>query len=237
MRAPWDEVEVRKAVAHAINREDLIAATQGRAGDPLDYLISPIMLAPLGSEDEVEDALASVPTYEFDVEKAREALAESSVPDGFEGEILTTATYAAVTEVIAAQLGEVGIDLSIRSVSDEEYNAALFGPAEERPLTFTETGACSPDPSWDAIWLGDSVLNIASWTPGDIEDLLAEGVSSQDPADRLDVYTQILTRLGEEVPYVPVYEEGATYASMEYGMADFGSFWMNGPWALNLVTE
>lgn len=239
--APFDDVHVRRAVAHAINRDDIVAAKQGAAGAPLTTMIPPPVLASLGDEDEVEEAVAGLPTYEYDLEKARAELAESKVPDGFEVEFVTTSLYAPVAQVIAAQLAEIGIELDVRSIGDTEFTTRLVGDAEQRPMTFSETGACTPDPSWNDIWLGSapeggpSTLNFANYTPPRIDELQDEGLATLDPSERLDIYTEILDMVGTDVPYVPLYTEGATYASQDYELRDFGSYWTNTPWALNLV--
>lgn len=242
--APWDDIHVRRAVAHAINRDDIVAAKQGADGGPLTTIISPMLLGQLGSEDEVQDALDSVPGYEFDLDAARAEMAESSVPDGFEYEFLTTTAAAPVAQVIAEQLSEIGIDLTVDSVGDTEFTSALIGEGDERPLTYMETGACTPDPSWDDLFLGTmppdgepKTLNFAEYTPPEVDELQAEGLSTLEPAERLDIYTEILTMVGTDVPYVALYSEGATYGSMEYDLVDFGSYWTHQPWALNLVPK
>ena len=241
--APFDDIHVRRAVAHAINREDIVAAKQGGAGDPLTTLIPPAVLASLADEDEVQAALDGLPKYEYDLDKAREEMAQSTVPDGFEFEFLTTSMYSRVAQVIAAQLAEIDIDLEVNSVGDTEYTTKLIGEPKERPLTFSETGACTPDPSWNDLWLGSapeggpSTLNFANFIPPRIDELQDEGLATVDPAERLDIYTEILDIVGTEVPYVPLYEEGTTYASADYALQDFGSYWSNTPWVLNLVPK
>ncbi|WP_116952038.1 ABC transporter substrate-binding protein [Jiangella endophytica] len=238
--APWDDVHVRRAVAYAINREDVVAATQGRASGPLDLLISPILMRPLGSDDEVQAALDEVERYPYDPEAAAAELARSGSPDGFSATIPAYPGAEAATQVIAAQLAELGIDLRIDPVGDTEWFGAVSGPPDQRPLTFSETGACSPDPSWNDIWLGSANLaqgstNVANWAPADVDQLLAAGLATQDPAERLGIYTNLLHRLSEDVPYVPLYAEGTTYASTTYDIAGYGSFWYSTPWVLNVV--
>ena len=110
-------------------------------------------------------------------------------------------------------------------------------------MTYSETGACTPDPSWNDLWLGSapeggpSTLNFANFTPPRIDELQDEGLATIDPSERLDIYTEILDIVGTEVPYVPLYAEGNTYASQDYELRDFGAFWSNTPWALNLVPK
>jgi peptide/nickel transport system substrate-binding protein len=239
--APWDDVHVRRAVAHALDREDIIGATQGRAAGPLDTLISPILLESLASKEEVAAALETVTNYPHDPAKAE--LAESQIPDGFSGEVVVPASAAPAAQVIAAQLEEIGIDLEVKQVGDTEFTSALVGPPAERPVSVVETGACSPDPSWDDLFLGTlpdgepSTLNVANYVPAEIDTLMDEGLATRDPQQRLDVYTAILQRLGEDVPYVPLYAEGNTYASNDYDIVEYDSYWVNEPWALNVVAE
>jgi peptide/nickel transport system substrate-binding protein len=238
---PWDDVHVRRAVAYALNREELVAATQGRAGGPLHTLISPLLLRSLASEAEVDAALKTVPTYPHDLGKAKEEMAKSKVPDGFSFTMKITTGSASIAQVIAAQLKQIGIDLNIDTIGDTAYGSEITGPADKRPLTFSETGACTPDPSWDDLWLGSANLtaglNIANYAPPEVDRLLKDGVTTQDPKQRLEIYTKILQRLAEDVPYVPLYAEGATYASSKYNIVDYGSYWMNSPWALNVVPK
>ncbi|WP_181849591.1 ABC transporter substrate-binding protein [Streptomyces parvulus] len=240
--APWDDVHVRRAVAYAIDRKAVIASTQGRAGAPLHTLISPKLMEPLGSKGEVDKALASVPVYEHSIAKAKAELKKSKVPNGFKGTYVIATSTAATGEVIVDQLKKAGIDLKLDSVADTAFNARLTGPPESRPVTSSESGACTPDPSWDAIFLGTANaakggLNLANYTPPEVDRLLADGLSTQEPGKRLRIYTDLLKRLGEDVPYVPLYAEGNHYASPKYDIAGYDSYWMHSPWALNVVAK
>ncbi len=177
--APWNDVHVRRAVAHAIDREEIIAATRGRAGAPLETLISPMMLEPLGSEDEVEKALDSLPRYEHDVEKAKEELAKSSVPDGVSVDFKVMTSNSSVAEVVAAQLTEVGIDTTVVAMQDTAWYAEIG--KDEKPFTFSETGACTPDPSWDDVFLATDEsgaptgINVAPTLPRTSSSCASEG--------------------------------------------------------------
>ncbi len=238
---PWTDVHVRRAVAYAINQDDIIAAAQGAAAGPAEHLISDQLLRTLGSDEEVDAALDRVRTYAFDVEAAEGELAQSSVPDGFAYDLTVTATSAPMAEVIAAQLGEIGIDLTVAVLPDTAYYAALG--EDEKPLTFFQTGPCSPDPSWAALFMdtdaaGQPVgLNFAEYAPPEVTQLLADGLLEQDPKERLGIYAEVLGHLGEDVPYVPLYAEGNTYGSTEYDLVEFSSFWSNLPWVLSLVPK
>lgn len=231
--APFDDVHVRRAVAYAINRDDIIAATRGRGSDPNYTLFTPSSLRPLASEEEVDAALDDVKTYRYDVDKAREELAMSSVSDGVKVEFKTLAAYSPVAEVIAAQLEEIGIDVEVVQMTDTAWYGAIG--SDSPPFTFTEHTVCNPDPSGSAIFLTN--VNMANYEPAEVGDLLTNALATQDPEQRLEMYADLLERLGEDVPYVPVYAESNTYASIKYDIVEYDGKWTSFPWLLNVVPK
>lgn len=233
---PWDDVHIRRAVAHAIDREDIIAATRGRTGGPADLMMSPITMQGLGTEDEVDAALDPVQRRGLDLDTARAELEKSSQPDGFDAEIIVEAKNAAVAQVIAAQLAELDIDVTITTAGPVEYIGLITGPEETRPFTFTEVGACTPDPSWNkAFFASGPGLNVAAWYSPEVDQLLADALVSSDPSARLGMYTEILEKAADEVPYIPLYAEGRSYGSKDLTISGFDSFFLNMPWVLNLA--
>ncbi len=237
--APFNDIHVRRAVAYAINRKDIMAATGGAAAAPIDTLYAPLILKALASASgiDVDTALKSVPTYAYDVDKAKQELAQSAYPKGF------TATLAApsdqnvlkIDQVIAAQLQKVGITVKLQPITSLAYGQLLTGPEDKRPFTFSSTGACTPDPSWDdSLFLGGNLLDVANYQPADVNKLVADGLKTQDPKQRMQTYIAILKRLAEDVPYVPLYAEAYSYASNKYDWVGFSAFWTSTRWALNL---
>lgn len=105
---PLDDVRVRQAINYAIDKESLIRDVIGADIAPL---AGQVLSAPY---DKVNPELQA---YPYDPAKARALLAEAGHADGFTIELgLSTGTYVAqdpVAQVIAKQLGEVGITLEI----------------------------------------------------------------------------------------------------------------------------
>lgn len=235
-RKPWNDIHVRRAVAYAFDKEALLKATSGANVQALDYLIAPSLLEGLGSAEDADKALKTVPTYEHDLKKAKEELAKSPTPTGFTDAMVSTNEQATlrVSQAIAAQLKAIGINLKIKAVTVTEQVPIILGDPDKRPVMWTPTGACSPDPSWDNLFLADGPLNEANWHPKDVDALVTSGLTTQDGKERLKIYTQIEQRVAEDVPYVPLFLEGTSYASKAYDWLGFGSFWQSTRWALNL---
>jgi peptide/nickel transport system substrate-binding protein len=118
-REPFDDLRVRQAIAHAINREEAIAGNGlGGLGTPIGSHFAPHHPAYVDLTD----------TYPYDPERARELLAEAGFPDGLSATLrLPPPTYAREGgQVIASQLRQVGIDLEIIPVEWAEWLSQVF---------------------------------------------------------------------------------------------------------------
>jgi len=116
-KAPFDEMKVRQAVAHALDRQAIIDGLFGY-GTPIGTHFAPHHPAYV---DLVE-------LYPHDPEKAKALLAEAGYPDGFEATLkLPPPAYARRGgEIVAAQLGEVGIELEIIPVEWAQWLDQVF---------------------------------------------------------------------------------------------------------------
>jgi peptide/nickel transport system substrate-binding protein len=132
-RKPFDDVRVRRAMAHAIDRTALIKGAMSGYGVPIGSHMDP------GNPYYVD----LTGTYPFDPEKARELLAEAGYPDGFEAVIKLPERYAYAKrsgEIIADMLSRVGIRLKIeltewgqwidRVFKNADYDLTVIGHAE-----------------------------------------------------------------------------------------------------------
>lgn len=105
MKPPFDNVLVRRAIAHAINRQEIIDGAMFGQGTPIGTHFAP----------HNADYIDLTGAYAYDVAKAKALLAEAGFADGFEATLrLPPPSYARRGgEIIAAQLREVGINLEI----------------------------------------------------------------------------------------------------------------------------
>lgn len=113
-KPPFDNLKVRQAMAHAINRQSIIDGAMFGYGTPIGTHFAPHHPA-------YKDLTGA---YEYDPEKAKALLAEAGFPDGFEATIkLPPPAYARRGgEIIAGDLRKVGINLQIIPV---EWNVWL----------------------------------------------------------------------------------------------------------------
>jgi peptide/nickel transport system substrate-binding protein len=239
--APWNDVHVRRAVAYALNRTDIITANGGpQTATPASSLISPAELRTLGTQSQVSALLNSIPQYPYDLAKARQEMAQSAYPHGFTA--TTTIDNGGFgpsdpndIQVIAAELRKIGITLKIKEVPESQFvNGYINPPGGD---FFARFGAVSPDPSvFPSYCLGTTPTdNVANYYEASITSLLADGLAASNPAKRLAIYGQVLKQVATDVPYIVLFSPYAfTALSSKYTLPPFFVFAGFFSWALNL---
>ncbi|MGB3555060.1 MAG: ABC transporter substrate-binding protein [Jannaschia sp.] len=209
-RAPFDNPLVRRAVAHAIKREDIVAAAFFERGGALEHL-------PIAEQSEFYNPdLAN--SWNYDPEKAMALLAEAGHADGFDCTMLATAQYGmhqSTAEICQAYLSMIGINVQldlpewssrVQKGNEGSYDLAVMG-----------TTADNNDPDGLSNILDGSLPGsfVRSWgmeTP-EISRLFSEGRATFDTAERKRIYEELETTAIETVPIV-----GLAWRSQGYAM-------------------
>lgn len=115
---PLDDVRVRKAIAHAIDRQAIIDGAMFGLGTPIGTHFAP-------HNPDYVDLLAN---SQHDPDLARELLAEAGYPDGFTTTLkLPPPSYARRGgEIIASQLRNVGIETEITNLEWAQWIEEVF---------------------------------------------------------------------------------------------------------------
>lgn len=202
---PFDDVRVRRAVSHAVDRGRMLklAGGFGRVARGV---------VPVGLPWENP----GLPDYPFDREKARALLREAGHPDGFEADfyyIRSNPTYERISEGIQQDLAEVGIRLRLQPLS----YAAFENKAQTR-----RQAACGfwgwnqdyPDPSnfLDVLLGGHRITdqscnNTAFYANPAVDDLLARAGREDEVVRRRELYRQAEVLVMRDAPWVPVIHE------------------------------
>jgi len=132
-KKPFDDVRVRRAMAHAIDRNAVIKGAMSGYGVPIGSHMDP------GNPYYID--LASV--YPYDPQRAKRLLTEAGYPNGFEAVIKLPERYAYARrtgEIIADMVSQVGIKLKIeviewgqwidRVFKNADYDLTVIGHAE-----------------------------------------------------------------------------------------------------------
>ncbi len=197
---PLDNLEVRQAIAHALNREALVRASP-------EFRRTSVGLVPPGMNAYSPDQKGLL----YDPDRSRRLLRKAGYgPDRPVPPItmLNTSRSAAARdtlESISRDLAEVGIRLNVRQVSWAELSQAIT--SGEAPMFLLAWIADLPDPDVFLRGLFESggSSNYFSFRDEEVGRLLELGVRERNPLNRSKIYRSLERRILSQAPVVPLY--------------------------------
>ncbi|MEX0757485.1 MAG: ABC transporter substrate-binding protein [Acidimicrobiia bacterium] len=199
---PLDDVRVRQAITHAIDRQAVVDLAYAGYGTVIGTFSTPL--------DPWYRDLTDV--YPYDPDRARELLAEAGVSDVTLRMVLPPVSYATRSgEIIASQLAEVGINVEINNVewgvwledvfTNYDYDMSIVAHVEPRDVF--QYG--NPEYYW-----GNDSLQVAS--------IIGQADSEPDEATRNELYASVLEEITAVaadnwlfvLPALSVTEQGVT---------------------------
>ena len=195
----FSDVRVRQAINMAIDQQVFIDTIIEGRGTPANSYINAMIP---GWTDEVQG-------YEYNIEKAKELMAEAGYPDGFDCSIYVNGdTRTRSATIVQAQLAEIGINVEI---STYEWGALLeILTAGDHELFFLGWSNSSFDADGSTFALFHSsnfgATGNRAWLDDDqVDSLIEQAQVEVDHEKRMDLYKQLQFRLQELAPWVPIY--------------------------------
>lgn len=185
-KAPLDDVRVRQALNHAIDREAIVEGLFFGLGTPS------VQIYPEGFLGHNPDVSAD--RYAYDPDRARELLAEAGLEDGFSMEINVAALdfVVAYAEAIQAQLGEIGVDVTVNAVELSQYGQVVYVDANGEGTAVI--GAARPDPSETALQFQPGAFtNPGGASSPEVEALYQQSLDSTLTIEERDAVLQELS--------------------------------------------
>lgn len=236
---PLNDIRVRQALAHATNKEDFVAfhgASISRIQD------SPLPPGMFGYTDD------GLPRYEYDLDRARELLAEAGYPNGFHlGTVLSSVRelYLDPLQIIQGQWAEIGVTFDIQTAAHNEYQdlirqdlSPIVGYPGPRPtphmilsqylhsdsIVGKETAVTNFSHYGDVDADGDGEID-------SIDALIDEAVTATSVERQLELYRQAQIEVMEDLPVIPLRVLAAVQARqpwVDLGHEPYEGSYMNG---------
>ena len=239
-KAPFDDINVRKACAYALDKEAIAKSLGGRYAKVSKGV--PFGPSMYGMDEEAwNNALDNdMEDYSFDIEKAKESLAQSTYPDGFTCEIYCLAGNTGLSEVVQYQLSLLGITVEIVEIDSSSMYEVGYGykldENGDRLYDILATGWLSDylDPIGYLVpfWASSSIYpggaNRASYSNPEVDALIDQIYNEPDDAARAALEIEAFTIAAEDCPYVTLYYYDQSYAlSNEYSYTENAGFFWN----------
>ena len=207
---PLDDVRVRRAVAHALDREDLIAALDGAGISPLAQgLFNPDSFwfdpqtAELWPDHDPDRARGYVEEYVSDPQRS-DGLA-TGAPVAFTVDTPPDPSLTETASVYQDQLLQVGIDVSIRTVEQAVHIQEAIGEYPDFDgdfeAKFWRLGS-DGDPDWMTVWfMPGSPINFTNFEDDEVVRLLLDAQLTAVPEQRRELYTGVMAVFADQVPF------------------------------------
>lgn len=200
---PFNDVKVRRALSHAINKQALIdnfyEGTAQIAKNPMPPSVG-------GYNDEIID-------YEFDLKKAKQLLGEAGYKDGFQMDLWAMPVPRPympngqkVAEAIQADFEKIGVEVNIVSMEWATYLEKV--QAGESPMFMLGWTGDNGDADnfLYALLDKDSIgsNNYSRYANEDVHKLLIEAQTATDEEKRNEIYKEVQQIIHDDAPWVPL---------------------------------
>lgn len=200
---PLSKIEVRQAIAQAINKQEIVKAFWGDLG-LTDAHFTPPSLKEFQS--------SSLTDYQYNQQQAKQLLAQAGYPNGFNLELWympVSRPYfpnpKPIAEAFAAELSAIGIKVSLKTKDWAAYLADRNKPPGFQSFMLGWTGDYGdPDNFYYAHFGPGSTQDIGNWKNPQVFKLLEQGRASEDQAERAKIYAQVDEILRQEAVRIPI---------------------------------
>jgi oligopeptide transport system substrate-binding protein len=204
---PFDDVNVRRAFCHAIDKEHIIKVILRDMVSEARGILPPGMP---GYNETVEG-------LDYDVEEAKALIAESKYGDVANLSPITL-TVEGYGNNIPSYLGAIiqewqqnlGVEISVRQLETEEF---IYNLKQEKDEMFTMGWIADyPDPHdfLDVLFYTGSEVNIGEYDNSNLDTLLDQAAIEQDETDRLAMYQQAEQLVVDDAACIPLFH-GTNY--------------------------
>ncbi len=207
---PFDDVRVREAYAYAINQDELIEVLGGTGiSPPARGLFNPNSpwyvdeIDDLWPSQDLERAQEAIDSYVEDPDRSDGE--EPGTPVSFDFDTPPDPSLLETSSVYQAQVGQIGMEMSIQTVEQAVHIQQAVGEAPEFVGDFQAKiwrvgNEADPD-TLVPFFAEGSPTNFTNYVDEEVFGLLIEARQTPEFEERRDLYHQIQQILTEDIPF------------------------------------
>ncbi len=194
--APFDDVRVRQAMNYAVDKQGINDLLFGGKSHIIGTHMMPAFTKYYNAETEG--------VYGYDVERAKELLAEADCEDGFDLTIIVPNNYkphAATAEVVVENLKAVGVRAKIEMVEFTTWYSDVYVERNFEATLVAVDGTLAPS-SWMAKNESDSDNNFTNYKNEEFDKLFEEAKKTTNDEEKVEMYKELQMMLAEDAASV-----------------------------------
>lgn len=210
-RPPFDNLKLRQAMAHAIDRQRMIDIISGGQAKIAEGFTPPGLW---WFDPELK-------SYPYDPAKAKVLIAEIGAAANAELVLSTqpVPTYQQISQLAQEQFAAVGLKVRIAPASvNDWYPQLIQGAINFLPIRWTQRP--DPDGLFAYLFESKSSANTSRYANPEVDRLLAEARALSDNAQRIPLYKKAQALMTHDLPYIPLFFS-VEFAAMQSKVKNF----------------
>jgi len=214
---PFQDTKVRQALCYAIDKDSI---NEFYAGGRSRLIGSHMIPSITKYYEEGAEGL-----YPYDVEKAKELLAEAGYAEGFDLVITVSSAYSqhvSVAEIMVENLKAVGINASIELVEWSAWLSDVYTDRDYQATVIGVDGKLAPC-SWLIRYESTYGSNFFNYSSEAYDSTYAQAKSTVDESEKVRLYKELQMMLAEEAVNVFI-QDPADFVAMNKVLAGYKFF-------------
>lgn len=193
-KEPFNNPKVRQALAHAIDKSNIILAGMEGLGSAYNTVLN---VGQFGVD-------YSISGYDYDLEKAKELLDEAGYPDGFTFDItVSTSSRALMAQVIQADMAKIGVTVNINQM-ESAAQKALLNEGGHEAVIYSWTDADGSDFTLRSMFYTGSGSNRSLFSDSWVDEMIDKALVETDSDTRAEMYKELQQYIVDACPIVPI---------------------------------
>lgn len=203
-KKPFDDVRVRQALNHAVDKNAFVKVVYNGYAKPMDSALPPN----LGFYERQGDP------YPYDPAKAKQLLAEAGYPNGFETEMFArnNTTSIRAMQFLQQQLAQVGVKVNVQPLEAGIEAAKVWSVEKPEDSTvqmqYGGWSASTGDADWGLrplLWgkgFPPKFFNVAYYKNETVDTAIEAAIATADPAKRAEAYKVAQAQIWKDAPWI-----------------------------------
>ncbi|QRG66693.1 ABC transporter substrate-binding protein [Brevibacillus choshinensis] len=207
---PFNDVKIRQAINYAVDKEMMIKTVLMGNGEPATSYLPKMKFF----NDQLEG-------YKYNLEKAKQLMAESSKPQGFKTKLLISSgdeTDRQIAVIVKDQLAALGIEVEIQMMEPGAAYEAVNTMNYDLATTYFSTDIIDPDEltSFEVVSTGGTDAYHTGYKNPKVDELADKARAELDEEKRKEMYMEIQKLVSEDATFLFLYYKPASYAVQNY---------------------
>ncbi|HYF55797.1 MAG TPA: ABC transporter substrate-binding protein [Salinarimonas sp.] len=204
-KPPFDNADVRRAVAYAVDKEGLIEGVLGGYDKAVPIMLTPVHVG----------WVEGVKAPAYDPAKAKALVAKAGAAAKAEIELATAPVFdQRVVQAVQQMLTDVGLNVKIAMSDMASYlKRAQSGPETVPSLSFGRWSCACQDADGVIFPLLHKSSGWSAYRNTKADELLEAARATLDESKRIAAYKQVHEIVADEVPLVPLYQSAIIYGA------------------------